>query len=58
MRRRERVLAGLLGAVWSVTMVVLVQEILEQPTRVIPLSVIGTLSFLVIWIWTDSASPP
>jgi len=52
MRRREKVRAGLLGALWMVSTVVLIQVLLEQPMRIIPLGIIGALSFLLVWILT------
>jgi len=53
MRRRERVLAGLLGAAWMVIMVAMIQNMLEQPIRIALLGVIAALAFLLVWLWTE-----
>jgi len=47
-----RVIASLAGALSTVITVLLVQNLLERPPRMIRVGLIGALAFLLVWILT------
>lgn len=52
-----RVLASLGGVLMTIMTALLVQNLLEQPTRIILLGIIGVLSFLLVWVMTAPVVP-